>query len=328
MQVPFRYKKIAYAALNVTDLSRSVPFYRDLMGLDLVEEQPGVAFLRCSRDHHSIVLYESPVHGLKRVAFELESEADVDAAFEHFKALDMAPERVPEKEIKALKQGPTFRVRERHSGLLIELFAGATFMAKPFVPTVANIARLGHVVISSADFEASRDALVRDFGFRISDLIEDRIAFMRCHPNPFHHTFAVGPASVSQFHHVNFMVTDIDDIGRALYRVKKHDIKIVFGPGRHPPSNSVFLYFLDPDGMTVEYSFGMEEFPEVGAREPRRMEPILESLDVWGAVPDPQFGRSGPIEGAAPADNAQASEDDAPALPVADVSAFKKKVSA
>ncbi len=36
----------------------------------------------------------------------------------------------------------------------------------------------------------------------------------------------------------------------------------MFGPGRHPPSESVFLYFLDPDGLTLEYSFGMEEFPE------------------------------------------------------------------
>jgi 2,3-dihydroxy-p-cumate/2,3-dihydroxybenzoate 3,4-dioxygenase len=301
MSVPFRYRKIAYAALNVTDLPRSVAFYRDLVGLELVEERPDVAFLRCSRDHHNLVLHQAPVHGLKRVAFELETEADVAAAHAHFEALEMAPTVVADAEAAALGQGATVRVRERHSGLLVELFAAPTFMAKPFAPTVADIARLGHVVISSPDFEASRDAFVRDFGFRISDYIEDRIAFMRCHPNPFHHTFAIGPSSASQLHHVNFMVTDIDDVGRALHRMQKHGVKIVFGPGRHPPSNSVFLYFLDPDGVTVEYSFGMEEFPEVGARSPRRMEPVPESLDVWGAVPDGQFGRSGPIEGGAKA---------------------------
>lgn len=297
MNVPFRYSKIAYAALNVTDLARSVPFYRDVVGLDVVDEQPGVAFLRCSRDHHNIVLYQAPERGLKRVAFELESDRDVDAAFAHFQTLDMAPAWIAPDETRTLRQGPGFRVRERHSGLLIELFAGNTFLARPYVPTVAHIARLGHVVIGSADFDASREALVRDFGFRISDHIEGRIAFMRCHPNPFHHTFAVGPSSVSHFHHVNFMVTDIDDVGRALYRLKKHEVKVVYGPGRHPPSNSVFLYFLDPDGMTLEYSFGMEEFPENGARAPRRLEPVPESLDTWGAVPDALFGRSGPIEG-------------------------------
>jgi 2,3-dihydroxy-p-cumate/2,3-dihydroxybenzoate 3,4-dioxygenase len=298
MKAPFRYKKLAYAALNVTNLGRSVPFYRDVVGLDVVEQNDRVAYLRCSRDHHNIVLYQSEERGLKRVAFELESERDVEAAFAHFQALDMAPERIASADLKALHQNGGFRVRERHSGVLFELFSGPMFLARDYVPTVADIARIGHVVISSCDFPASRDALVRDFGFRISDHIEGRIAFMRCHPNPFHHTFAVGPGSRSEFHHVNFMVTDIDDVGKALYRLKKHDVRIVYGPGRHPPSNSVFLYFLDPDGMTLEYSFGMEEFPEDNAREPRWLEPGPESLDTWGAVPDALFGRSGPIEDA------------------------------
>ncbi|MCD9027981.1 VOC family protein [Luteimonas sp. BDR2-5] len=309
MKVPFRYSKLAYAALNVTDLARSVPFYRDVVGLDVVEQKDGIAFLRCSRDHHNIVLYQAPERGLKRVAFELESERDVEAAFAHFQALDMAPVRIDATETRLLRQGPGFRVRERHSGLLFELFVGATFMARGYTATVADIARIGHVVIGSAGFPESRDALVRDFGFRISDHIEGRIAFMRCHPNPFHHTFAVGPSGVSHFHHVNFMVTDIDDVGRALYRLKKHDVKIVYGPGRHPPSNSVFLYFLDPDGMTLEYSFGMEEFPEEGAREPRWLEPVPESLDTWGAVPDALFGCSGPIEGESTAAQIEAHPD-------------------
>ena len=56
------------------------------------------------------------------------------------------------------------------------------------------------------------------------------------------------------------MVSEIDDIGTAINRFKHHDVPIVFGPGRHIASNSVFLYFLDPDGLTLEYSYGMEEF--------------------------------------------------------------------
>src|SRR3546814_20766507 len=77
------------------------------------------------------------------------------------------------------------------------------------------------------------------------------------------------------------MVSDIDDVGRAINRMKKAEVPIVFGPGRHEPSGSIFLYFLDPDGMTAEYSFGMEEFDEVGAREPRELEAKPEVLDTW-----------------------------------------------
>jgi 2,3-dihydroxy-p-cumate/2,3-dihydroxybenzoate 3,4-dioxygenase len=169
-------------------------------------------------------------------------------------------------------------------------------MAREWTPTVAKIARLGHVVIGSNDLATAKAALLRDFGFVESDFVEDRFSFMRCFPNPFHHTFAVGASEGNHLHHINFMVTDIDDVGRAWHRMTQAGVKIAFGIGRHPPSGSVFLYFYDPDGMTVEYSFGMEEFPETGARQPRMLEPVPASLDTWGAVPDVMFGKVGAIE--------------------------------
>jgi len=296
MSVPFRYRKLGYVALTVTDLARSLHFYRDLLGLELVEQRDDTAFLRCSRDHHNVVLHQGSTPGLKRVGWELETQADADQACAHFESLGLAPQRVAKAESQALRQGPGFRVRLPGCGLVFDYYGATTVMAKPWAPTVAKIARLGHVVIGSADFAGTQAALLRDFGFVQSDFVEDRFSFMRCFPNPYHHSFAVGASSGNHLHHVNFMVTDIDDVGRAWHRMTKAGVKIAFGIGRHPPSGSVFLYFYDPDGMTVEYSFGMEEFPETGAREPRMLEPVPESLDTWGAVPDANFGKVGAIE--------------------------------
>jgi 2,3-dihydroxy-p-cumate/2,3-dihydroxybenzoate 3,4-dioxygenase len=293
---PFRYRKLGYAALTVTDLERSVRFYRDLLGLDLVARTPEAAFLRCSRDPHNLALYAGAAPGLKRVGWELETQADVEKAYEHFQARGLEPRRVAKAEAQALRQGPGFRVRVPGLGLEFEYYGSTTVMARPYVPTVAKIARLGHVVVGSNDFAGAKQALLRDFGFVESDFVEDRFTFMRGFPNPFHHSFAVGASTTNHLHHVNFMVSDIDDVGRAWHRMTKAGVKIAFGIGRHPPSGSVFLYFFDPDGMTVEYSYGMEEFPEVGAREPRMLEPVPESLDTWGAVPDPEFGKRGVIE--------------------------------
>ena len=56
------------------------------------------------------------------------------------------------------------------------------------------------------------------------------------------------------------------------------------------------LLQLDPDGITIEYSFGMEEFAEHGPREPRLMPKGLQSIDYWGAMPDQRFGKVGAIE--------------------------------
>ncbi len=296
MTAPFRYRGLGYAALNVTDLQRSVDFYHDLVGLDLVSQEADVAHFRCSRDHHNVVLYAAPEAGLKRVAFRLESARDVESAFDHFDRIGMRPEWVSAEETVRLKQGASFRVREKHSGLMFEYFSAITQMATPFAARLTEIARIGHVVIASADFAGTRKALLQDFNFLVSDYVEDRFAFLRGFPNPLHHTFAVGAGATTHLHHINFMVTDIDDIGRALHRMNKNNVKIVFGPGRHPPSGSVFLYFLDPDGMTLEYSFGMEEFPEVDPREPRMLEPVPASMDTWGAIPDPLFAVNGQIE--------------------------------
>jgi 2,3-dihydroxy-p-cumate/2,3-dihydroxybenzoate 3,4-dioxygenase len=91
------------------------------------------------------------------------------------------------------------------------------------------------------------------------------------------------------------MVTEVDDVGRGLARLKAKDVPVVYGPGRHPASTSVFLYFLDPDGMTLEYSFGMEEFPEIGARAPRRLEPTPLNFDSWGSYRDPRMSTTGEI---------------------------------
>jgi 2,3-dihydroxy-p-cumate/2,3-dihydroxybenzoate 3,4-dioxygenase len=88
------------------------------------------------------------------------------------------------------------------------------------------------------------------------------------------------------FHHVAFMVNEIDDIGKYLNRAKKHDVKIQFGIGRHPTSGSIHLYLYDPDYFIWEYTLGMEQFPEVGAREARRMSANQEDRDLWGATPD------------------------------------------
>ena len=298
MTADYRYSRLGYVALNVTDLERTLAFYTDIVGLDATEIADGQAALRCGPDHHNVLLNRAPEPGLKRIGFELESEDDLERAFRHLERCGYAPAWLDAEECAALHQGPGLRFRHPGTGLPLEYFIGMERMAEPFGARLARIARLGHVVVSTPDLPAMRDSLMRDLGFVLSDEVDGMIAFLRCFPNPFHHSLGIARADENRLHHVNFMVTDIDDVGRALNRLKKNKVEIVYGPGRHPPSGSIFLYFLDPDGMTVEYSFGMEEFAETGARAPRLMPPVPESLDFWGGLPSLDFARVGRYESA------------------------------
>lgn len=296
MKPPFRYEKLGYAAINVTELERSVRFYRDLMGLELVSRDEHTAFLRCSRDHHNLVLCAAAEPGLKRAAYKLESQQDLEQAYAFVAAQGMAPRWLDQAECDALSQGPTFRAREPHSGLQLEFYERMTHLALPYQPTVTKIERIGHVVIGAREYEQSVATLGEVFNFAVSDFVENKFSWMRCFPNPLHHALAVGKSQRDHLHHINFMVTDIDDIGAAINRLRNAGVQIVFGPGRHLPSTSIFLYFLDPDGMTMEFSFGMEQLQEACARQPRMLEMHARTMDIWGSSPHEQFGKVGAIE--------------------------------
>ena len=298
-----RYKKLGYVALNVTDLNRSCAFYRDTLGLQPVEgDQHGAAeplFFRCDWDHHNIMLFQSAKPGLKRIGFEMESAAELERLFTLLKTKNLDVREVPPEECARFHQGHSIRLSEPCTGATFEFYEHMReFGGQPYVPTVAKIQRLGHVVLRTPEYESAITFFTEVLNFQISDAIEDAVTFTRCFPNPFHHSLGIGKGKTRGLHHVNFMVTEVDDIGRAIWRFNTEAVPIVNGPGRHPPSGSLFLYFLDPDGLTLEYSFGMEEFPETGARKPRMLEPIRASFDYWGAPVDPRKAAVGEIEAA------------------------------
>lgn len=292
-----RYKRLAYVALRVTDLARSTTFLKDIIGLDDGAPAPhGQRYFRAGDDHHNVVLIQADAPGLDRVAFEMESEEALSLAQTHLDSLGLAPAAVPEVERIALGQQRSIRFTERNSGLAIELIAGMETLATPCRHTVTKIARLGHIVVGMDKPKLAIDFFVDQMNFKVSDVIDGGVTFMRCFPNPLHHSFAIAAAPENRLHHVNFMVTDLDDVGSALHRLRRNDVPIVYGPGRHPPSGSVFLYFLDPDGMTFEFSYGMEEFSEVDSRAARTLPLRGESFDYWGAAPpDKRFASVGRI---------------------------------
>ena len=280
-----RYVRLGYIALNVTDIERSRHFYETLVGLEVTEVGPGgEVYLRCSNNHHDIVLYPSEQASLRRLGWQMESPAQLDRIAELCLELGIDFVEVSQKEQDALGQGRTLRFIEPITTTVSEFYVQMK-NDYTFTPSVANIQRLGHAVMMTPDFEKAIDFYMDKLNFRSSDMIDGRVNFMRCFPNPYHHTFGLGRGAVNGLHHINFMVTEIDDIGKAMWRYQKNDVKIASGPGRHPPSNSVFLYAVDPDGLTVEYSFGMEEFPETAPRDPRLLPASADSVDTWGAPP-------------------------------------------
>lgn len=292
-----RYRKLGYVELMVTDLARSAAFYREVVGLEPAGSGPaGEARFRCSGDPYAVVLHLSERPGFKRGGWMLEDEEQFQALHKRLSDHDVPYEELDATECRARGFARATRMVEPHTGATLEFYIlPAGVEAQPFTPSVAKIQRLGHVVWTTPH---NREAIAffRDvLNFAESDAIGEFITFLRAFPNPYHHGIGIAGGPERKLNHLNFMVTEIDDVGRGLARFTAKDVPVVFGPGRHPASGSVFLYFLDPDGLTLEYSFGMEEFPELEPRPPRRLEATPPNIDSWGSHRDSRMSATGEI---------------------------------
>jgi len=291
-----RYKRLGYVVLNVTDVARSQRFYEDTVGLAKVGASAnGDVYLRCSDRHHDLVLARSDRPGVRRIGWQMESADALAALRESFAAAGIACTDVPVDEARELHTDGGFRAVEPSTGAQHEFYCRMDFADSPFEPTHTRIACLGHIVLGTPQLAASEDFYYNIMNFRQSDRIDDAVVHLRCFPNPLHHTFGLGATKTPTMNHLTFNVSHIDDIGRAGPRMEAAGVPVVYGPGRHPQSGSVFFYFLDPDGLTIEYSLGMEEFPEDNPREPRRFPLEGGSFDYWDGKPKPGFTEVGAI---------------------------------
>ena len=115
-----------------------------------------------------------------------------------------------------------------------------------------------------------------------------------------HHKLAVFRGERPGLCHMNFQVATIDDVFRNWHFLVSRGVEIEMGPGRHPQSTAIFLYFLGPEGFTYEYSFGVRRIEDDEAWRPRTFDPDEPgSIDMWlGPVrrvsSQPQLGRGEP----------------------------------
>jgi 2,3-dihydroxy-p-cumate/2,3-dihydroxybenzoate 3,4-dioxygenase len=101
---------------------------------------------------------------------------------------------------------------------------------------------------------------------------------------------ALFPSARTGVQHINHQVESIDDIMRSYYFLREQNVKVRFGPGRHPTSGAMFLYFDGPDEMIYEYSCGVSHITDEAGHRPRQFPAANTSFCAWGSKPDiPEF---------------------------------------
>ena len=280
-----RYRHLGFVSLGVTNLGRSSFFYKALPGL---EPDPrgceGTIRFRVGTEPAFLELSQASDAGLKRCGFEMEDAAGLDALT-----------RVLEREgVKWTWIGGAIRIVEPHTAATIEFYRGETRSASHRLAPKA-IEGFGHVVLRTPAYREAVAFWCDVLGFRLSDEIDGRISLLRCFPNPLHHSLGIASGPSRMFHHLNFRVRDGTDLEAVRESLEGAGITIASGPGVHAPSGNRFLYFYDPDGLTLEMATAAEQFAEGEERAPRVLPDRPESFSLGNVRRDARMYTVGEI---------------------------------
>lgn len=281
-------KDLRYVRLGTPDPAAAAEFAQRILGLELVRREGNAQYLRGDdRDHTLVYIKGDPAD--HTTGWEI-----ADAA-----ALDAAGAELESNRIK-VRRGRRAECEQRHvadfisfadpSGNAHDLVVRPHHSGRRFFPSRdCGVWSFSHIGLRTTDPERDERFWTTVLSARVSDRIGPA-PLLRIHE--VHHTIALFPSTFPGVQHVNHQVLGIDDVMRSYYFLREQGVKIVFGPGRHPTSTAVFLYFEGPDGMVYEYSTGVRLIkPEEEATHRPRQYPFApESFCMWGSRPDiPEF---------------------------------------
>ena len=263
-------KSMGYARVASTDPDAWKLFAGKVLGL---AESRGPSedhlYYRIDEVSARLVVFPSDVDRLECIGWELADHDALQAAREHLikagvEFVEGTPEELAERRVQEL-----IRFSDPWDNVF-ELFHGITYEARPLVTPydnkfVTGEQGMGHVVIPVGDDEAALEFYRDTLGFRLRDSMSMPGEFVGKEPgskawlrflgcNPRHHSLAFLPMpNPSKCVHIMLEVAKLDDVGRALERVRKHKVPLSATLGRHMNDQMVSFYVRSPGGFDIEY---------------------------------------------------------------------------
>ncbi len=286
---------IRYLRIGTSNLDSAIEFATRIVGLQLVGREGRSAYFRSdkvgvrgdTRDHTLVYVQGDPSD--HAIGFDIRNRDDFDDIGAQ---LEKAGHPVhsgtaEECELRRVKQMLSFN---DPTGNRIEVVVRPYHTGLRYYPARdAGITHFSHIGLRTSNAPRDEAFWTKLLNARVSDWIGDA-PLLRV--NTVHHTLALFPSPNPGVQHINHQVEDIDDVMRSFYFLRENGVKIVFGPGRHPSSSAVFLYFEGPDTMVYEYSVGVKHIlpQDEASYRPRQFPFAPESFCMWGSLPDiPEF---------------------------------------
>ena len=252
--------------LAVPDLGKQLDFYAGTWGLRTEHTDTGLAYLAAegSPEQYVVRLRQAEAKRIDLISFGAADAAAVDTLAERLASggVQLINEPVA---LQTPGGGYGFRFFD-NEGRSVEVSSDVDVREHRMIEPGESVpVRLSHVVVNSAQPEATRAFYEQHLSFALSDtLMHPRMGemmwFMRI--NPWHHSLAIARGPHPSLHHASFELRGIDEYMRGTGRMLRDGVEKIWGPGRHLAGNNTFSYFLDPHGNTVEYTTELDVIDE------------------------------------------------------------------
>jgi 2,3-dihydroxy-p-cumate/2,3-dihydroxybenzoate 3,4-dioxygenase len=281
---------IRYLRIATPNLEQAVEFATRIVGLELVAREGKAAYFRSDRVEmrgdtrdHTLVYYEGDP-SQHAVGFDLKRAEDFDTIAAALEAAGAPAREGSAAEAESRRVKRVLFTRDP-SGNSLEIVARPYHSGQRGVLSRdAGVQEFSHIGLKSANPQRDEAFWTRVLNARVSEWVGE-LPFFRI--NTVHHSVVLFPSPQTGVQHINHQVEDHDDVMRSYYFLKQQGVKIIWGPGRHPVSTAMMLYFEGPDGMVYEYSVGVKHITPgmESTYRPRQFpfEPF--SLCMWGSRP-------------------------------------------
>jgi catechol-2,3-dioxygenase len=273
--------KFGFFEVRTPEVERLADYYEQALGLAVTERSDSAVYLTTGSDHHCVVVAEGELDGRARLGFEL--ECGLDEAADALTAAGMENRRLtnPEPGIT-----DAIEIHEAMTGTPIVLYKQQ--VDSGVAEDGSRPTKLGHLAGYVPDLTAARSFYEEVLGFRWSDMVGDFFVFMRC--NADHHAINLLQSDKrAGLFHVAFEARDIVHLKEILDKLAAHQVKLMWGPGRHGPGHNIFTYHEDPDGNIIELFTELDVVADerTGEFEPRPWhESVPQVPQVWQPTDD------------------------------------------
>ena len=252
--------------LGTKDLEKSLHFFSDLLGMEIVHRDENVAYLRGYQEltHHSLVLRQKDEAVVNSFSFRTSRPQDVELFYQELQRQEIEAVEVPAG--TELGRGTAVRFLLPGGGHPFELYYDiehpqAEESLRSRLPSNSSRRRgLGVRRIDHLNVQTTRETIneaerwVREtLGFKRREFANHRdgktllASWMSVTPQ-VHDLAIVANAfgKKAQLHHVAFNVENHSDLLVAADILKDLDVKFDLGPGKHGIGQAMYLYVHDP----------------------------------------------------------------------------------